>query len=75
MLFGGCELQFGQPVAATDIPFGDPTRLYSVAEPEQIFSARGMHVVDTYSDYDGHPASEKQMQRMVYSVKNGVGTL
>ena len=75
MLFGGCELQLGQPVTAPDIPFGDPTRLYSVAELKRIFSARGMRVVDTYSDYDGHPASEKQMQRMVYSVKNGADAL
>ena len=75
MLFRGGELQLGQPVTAPDIPFGDPTRPYSAAELKQIFSARGMHVVDTYSDYDGHPASEKQMQLMFYSVKNGVGTL
>ncbi len=70
MLFGGCELQFGQPLTAPDIPFGDPTRLYSVAELRQILAKRGLQIVTTYSDYDGHPASEKQMQLMVYSVKN-----
>jgi hypothetical protein len=41
-----------------------------VAELRQILAKRGLQIVDTYSDYDGHPASEKQMQLMVYSVKN-----
>jgi SAM-dependent methyltransferase len=45
-------------------------RLYNKREVREIFSARGMSVLQTFSDYDGNPETHKRIQLMVYSKKD-----
>ena len=69
MLFGGWDIPYGVPAQKPEITQGDPTRLYSVTELKTILEQRGMRIVDTFSDYHGKKASAKELQLMVYSVK------
>lgn len=48
---------------------GDPTRLYSLDELAVILRERGMRIVRSFSDYKGREASDKELQLLVYSVK------
>ncbi len=70
MLFGGCEILFGE-IAQKPKPFeADSIRLYSKAELEEILQQRQMVIIDTFSDYSGKGASYRELQLMVYSIKN-----
>jgi len=69
MLFGGCDIEYGVPAAKPEIPYGDPTRLYSESELAEIFGRRGMRIVKTFSDYNGTAASARHLQLMVFSEK------
>ena len=70
MLYGGGGFTYGETAKKPERLEGNPTRLYSIDELNMIFSERNMRIVDTFSDYDGKAASYKEMQLMVYSVKN-----
>jgi SAM-dependent methyltransferase len=70
MLFGGCEIVF-EKIAQKPEPFeADSIRLYSKAELEEILQQRQMSIIDTFSDYSGKGASYRELQLMVYSIKN-----
>lgn len=69
MLFGGWDIPYGVPAQKPEIPEGDPIRLYSVEELEQIFAKRKMKIIRTFSDYYGKEASDRELQLMVYSVR------
>ncbi|NCC06571.1 MAG: class I SAM-dependent methyltransferase [Clostridia bacterium] len=69
MLFGGCDIPYGEAAQKPQIPAGDPTRLYSIDEIAEIFEQRGMKIVDSFSDYHGTAASFKKLQLIVYSAK------
>ncbi len=70
MLFGGCEIIFGE-IAQKPEPFeADSIRLYSKTELEAILQKRQMSIINTFSNYSGKEASYKELQLMVYSVKN-----
>ncbi|HEX7713515.1 MAG TPA: class I SAM-dependent methyltransferase [Bacillota bacterium] len=70
MLFSDWSIPFGEIARKPDSiePFSS-TRLYSRAELDDIFQARGMAIVDTFADYYGKEASYKELQLMVYSRK------
>jgi SAM-dependent methyltransferase len=70
MLYGGGGFTYGDIAKKPGLIEGNPTRLYSVSELNAIFSERNMRIVDTFCDYNGKAASYKEMQLMVYSVKN-----
>jgi SAM-dependent methyltransferase len=67
MLYGGFGIPYGEPARKPEVPYGDPTRLYSVNELEVILRKRNMRIIDTYSNYYGKEASYKEIQLMVYS--------
>lgn len=69
MLFGGFDIPYGEPARKPEIPFGDPTRLYSIDELDVILRNRNMKIIDSYSNYYGKEATYKELQLMVYSEK------
>ncbi len=70
MLFGGYEIIFDE-IARKPEPFeADTIRLYSKAELEAILQQRQMTIINTFSNYSGQEASNKELQLMVYSKKN-----
>ncbi|MFA9376042.1 MAG: class I SAM-dependent methyltransferase [Lachnotalea sp.] len=69
MLFGGWDIPYGVLAQAPNILYGDSIRLYTIEEIEQIFLKRNMEIKKTYSDYYGKEASHKEIQLMVYSIK------
>lgn len=69
MLFGGTELPYGEPAKLPVIEEGDPIRLYSLTELQNILAQRGMKIEQTFSDFSGKPAKSSHLQLMVYSTK------
>ncbi|MDD3410601.1 MAG: class I SAM-dependent methyltransferase [Eubacteriales bacterium] len=69
MLFGGFDVPYGQPAPRPEIEYGDPTRLYATPELREIWAARGMEIVRTFSNFEGAPESDREPQLLVYSVK------
>lgn len=71
MLFTDWGLAFGEVAMPPDHVVKDAigTRLYTEAELSAILQARGMRVVQTFSNYYGKPATPKELQLMVHSVK------
>ena len=71
MIYGGWEIEFGK-VAQRPVPLGKGggARLYSLNELDEILRARGMHIRQAFSDYDGKEATPKQIQLIVCSVKD-----
>ncbi|MCL1807793.1 MAG: class I SAM-dependent methyltransferase [Oscillospiraceae bacterium] len=71
MLFTDWGLTFGEIAMPPDNIQKDTegTRLYTKAELTAILQDRKMRVVQTFSNYYGKPATPKELQLMVYSVK------
>lgn len=69
MLFGGTELPYGAPARPPVIEEGDPIRLYSLTELQNILAQRGMKIEQAFSDFSGKPANSSHLQLMVYSTK------
>ena len=72
MLFAGGGFRYGETASRPADPsefVGNPTRLYSTEELADIFEQRGMEIVETFSDYTGKEASNKELQLIVYSQK------
>jgi SAM-dependent methyltransferase len=70
MLFGGHEIMYGE-IARKPEPFeADSIRLYSKVELEAILQQRQLTILNTFSNYSGKEASFKELQLMVYSMKN-----
>jgi SAM-dependent methyltransferase len=71
MIYGGWEIAFGE-VAQRPVPIGKGggARLYSLSELEAILKERQMKVIGTFSDYYGKDATVKELQLLVYSIKN-----
>ncbi|MBI5961301.1 MAG: class I SAM-dependent methyltransferase [Chloroflexi bacterium] len=70
MLFAGYSFEYGKPLPHLTPGSPTSTRLYSVAELETIFQARGMVVMQSFGDYDVQvPASADRLGLAVYSIK------
>ncbi len=70
MLYAGGGFRYGEIAKHPEELAGNPTRLYSRDELTDIFKQRNMEIIDTFSDYDGNPASVDELQLMVYSQKH-----
>jgi SAM-dependent methyltransferase len=72
MLFRNWSIKFGEiaikPETIPEDTVG--TRLYSIAELDEILTIRKMKIVKTFSDYYGKAASCKELQLMIYSEKS-----
>lgn len=69
MLYGGADILYGTTLTKGEEFTGDPTRLYTLDEIKEIFAARGMKVIEAFSNYNGKPITVKEYQMMVYSQK------
>lgn len=70
LLYGQRDYLYGEPLTKPEIPEGNPIRLYTLEELRALLGARGMAVVDSFSDFSGKPSSENAIQLLVYSRKN-----
>lgn len=72
MLFTDWGINFGEIAVRPDNIEKDAkgTRLYSISEIDVILSERNMRVIKTFSNYYGKAATHKELQLMVYSIKN-----
>lgn len=68
-LYGQWDFAYGQPLTRPEMLYGNPTRLYTRRELEQILAERGLKVYAAYADISGTPASEKGFQQKVCSEK------
>ena len=69
MLYGGGGFTYGEIAEYPKPLIGNPTRLYSIAEITEIFKAKNMDIINSFSDYYGKESSDKEMQLMIYSRK------
>lgn len=69
MLYGQLDLKYGSMLTRPLIEYGNPTRLYSLSEVEEIMLRHSMKVKKTWSDYHGELSSENAFQLMVFSEK------
>lgn len=71
MKYGGWNIPYGEIAEAPEINMDDeyPTRLYSLAELENIYRQRNMKIIASYSNYYGKEATDKKLQLMVYAQK------
>lgn len=70
MLFGSWDVPYGCPAQKPEIALGDPIRLYSIDELKKILGQRKMKIINTFSNYYGKNATYKEIQLMVYSIKD-----
>lgn len=71
MLFAGWDIAYGEPVKVPEIMYGDPTRLYTMDEIQEIWKSRKMKMIQAYSDFYGKPVTVEELQLLVYSQKLG----
>jgi len=69
MLYGQLDYSYGEILNKPVIEEGNPTRLYSLGEIQDIMEKRKMAVKESYGDYNGNPYSENKIQLMVISEK------
>ena len=70
MIYGQIDTLYGTPLPKPVFDEGCPTRLYHPIEIQNILGARGMHILHTYSDFTGTPASKHNMQMIIMSERN-----
>ncbi len=68
-LYGQLDFAYGESLTKPEMLYGNPTRLYTQYEVEQILRERGMKVYAAYTDINGTPASEKGFQLKICSEK------
>ena len=69
MLYGGTDIPFGEIAQPPKAFTGDPIRLYSRAELEQIYAARGMGIVSTFGDWAGAAKTIHHLQLLLLAQK------
>lgn len=69
LLYGQLDFEYGQPIPKPSITEGNPIRLYTLEEIKDILSSVGMNVIDSFSDFDGKPSSDNNIQLLICSEK------
>jgi len=71
MKYAGYAAPYGEIFQKPQINMddADPIRLYSIFELEKILNRRSMRIISTFSNYYGNAATDREIQLMVYSVK------
>ena len=67
LLYGQIDYPYGEALSKPEMKEGNPIRLYTLGEVSDIFMGLGMKVCETYADFTGRPASDNDIQMMVYS--------
>ncbi len=61
------DYPYGEALSKPEINEENPIRLYKLGEVSDIFMGLGMKVCEAYADFTGRPASDNDIQMMVYS--------
>ena len=71
MKYAGYNILYGEIAQKPQINMDDAhsIRLYSLSELEQILGQRNMRVISSYSTYYGKAVTNREIQLMVYSIK------
>ncbi|MGN0665421.1 MAG: class I SAM-dependent methyltransferase [Huintestinicola sp.] len=69
LIYGQLDYRYGEALPKPEMKEGNPIRLYSLDEINNIFSSLGMKVYDSYSDFSGKPSSDNDIQLMICSRK------
>ena len=69
LIYGQLDYRYGEPLPKPEMTEGNPIRLYSLGEIQDIFSSLGMKVLGSYADFGGKPSSDNDIQLMVCSEK------
>ena len=69
MLFGNCDIAYGEVLRVPEIPEGDPTRVYTTTEIKEIMKKRDMEVKGAFAGYSDIPAGKDSFQMLIHSVK------
>ena len=69
MLLGNCDIAYGDTMKYPEIPAGDPTRVYTIKEINEIMCSRGMEVIGSYAGYSDTPAGKDNFQMLIHSIK------
>ena len=67
LIYGQIDYPYGEVLSKPEMKEGNPIRLYTLGEVSDIFMGLGMKVCETYADFTGRPASDNDIQMMVYS--------
>ncbi len=70
MLYGQNDFAFGDVITSPNFEKGDPIRLYHRKEIETIMKRNGMTVKQVFSDFEGNPGGDNEIQMIVFSEKN-----
>ena len=71
LIYGQIDYPYGEALYKPEMREGNPIRLYTLKEVENIFAGLDMNVYECYSDFSGTPSSENNIQLMVCSEKQG----
>lgn len=69
LLYGQRDFEYGRPISKPSITEGNPIRLYTLAEITDILSSVGINVTASFSDFDGKPSSDNDLQLLICSEK------
>lgn len=69
LIYGQIDYAYGEAFSKPEILEGNPVRLYTIQEIQELFSELEMDVRDCYGGFSGTPSSDNHIQLMVYSQK------
>ena len=69
LLYGQLDFEYGKPIFKPSITEGNPIRLYTLEEITNILSCVGINVTASFSDFDGKPSSDNNIQLLICSKK------
>lgn len=69
MLYGQLDYLYGSTLPKVEMEYGNPTRLYTYAEIQNIMKLLGMKVQKAFADVEGNPYTNNSIQMIVCSEK------
>ncbi|MGN0395654.1 MAG: class I SAM-dependent methyltransferase, partial [Coprococcus sp.] len=69
MLYGQLDYMYGNILPKVEMEYGNPTRLYTYQEIQNIMKSLGMQVEKVFADEEGNPYTNNSIQMIVCSEK------
>ncbi len=69
LIYGQLDFPYGEKLSYPKMEEGNTIRLYTLDEVGEIYSALGMKICESYSDFSGSPSSDNGIQLMIVSEK------
>ena len=73
LIYGQKDFPYGDVLHKPEILEGNPIRLYSIEEIQQIYTSLGMRVTQCFADFSGHKLTDNDIQMIVCPVKSKLG--